>query len=77
MCRMQVFISYGNKSNDLLMQQYGFVETNNPEDVYVLANFLDQLKKRVRLDPQRLKYLEDGKYLEFVECLEVGREKPV
>ena len=32
----QVFISYGTRSNDQLLQYYGFVEANNPHDVYVM-----------------------------------------
>jgi hypothetical protein len=30
----QVFISYGRQSNDRLLQYYGFVENDNPYDVY-------------------------------------------
>lgn len=30
----QIFISYGKQSNDRLLQFYGFVEENNPFDVY-------------------------------------------
>ncbi len=32
----QVYISYGARSNDQLLQYYGFVESNNPHDVYVM-----------------------------------------
>ena len=32
----QVFISYGSRSNDQLLQYYGFVEQDNPHDVYVM-----------------------------------------
>jgi Rubisco LSMT substrate-binding len=32
----QVYISYGTRSNDQLLQYYGFVESNNPHDVYVM-----------------------------------------
>ena len=32
----QVFISYGARSNDQLLQYYGFVEPDNPCDVYVM-----------------------------------------
>jgi hypothetical protein len=32
----QVYISYGSRSNDQLLQFYGFVETDNPHDVYVM-----------------------------------------
>jgi hypothetical protein len=32
----QVYISYGTRSNDQLLQYYGFVESDNPHDVYVM-----------------------------------------
>ena len=32
----EVRISYGPRSNDVLLQQYGFVESNNVHDVYVM-----------------------------------------
>jgi Rubisco LSMT substrate-binding len=32
----EVFISYGDRSNDQLLQYYGFVESNNPHEVYLL-----------------------------------------
>lgn len=32
----EVRISYGPRSNDILLQQYGFVETDNAHDVYVM-----------------------------------------
>lgn len=32
----EVFISYGPRSNDALLQQYGFVEMDNAHDVYVM-----------------------------------------
>lgn len=32
----EVFISYGERSNDQLLQYYGFVEPDNPYDVYVM-----------------------------------------
>lgn len=32
----ELFISYGDRSNDQLLQYYGFVEVDNPHDVYVL-----------------------------------------
>lgn len=34
----QVFISYGDRSNDQLLQYYGFVEADNSQDVYEFAN---------------------------------------
>ena len=32
----EVYISYGSRSNDQLLQYYGFVEQDNPHDVYVM-----------------------------------------
>merc|ERR1712070_168317 len=32
----EVHISYGPRSNDALLQQYGFVESDNAHDVYVM-----------------------------------------
>ena len=34
----QVFISYGQQSNDSLLQYYGFVESSNPYDIYVVPD---------------------------------------
>eukprot|EP00752_Nemacystus_decipiens_P012799 g11334.t1 len=39
----QVFISYGPRSNDHLLQRYGFVEPNNPNDVYRITGLVDKL----------------------------------
>ncbi|KAL3913987.1 MAG: hypothetical protein SGARI_000366 [Bacillariaceae sp.] len=32
----EMYISYGSRSNDQLLQYYGFVERDNPHDVYVM-----------------------------------------
>ncbi len=40
----QVFITYGQQSNDKLLQYYGFVEPKNPADVYVIPDMLDALR---------------------------------
>eukprot|EP00535_Pseudo-nitzschia_heimii_P003568 CAMPEP_0197187602 /NCGR_PEP_ID=MMETSP1423-20130617/16168_1 /TAXON_ID=476441 /ORGANISM="Pseudo-nitzschia heimii, Strain UNC1101" /LENGTH=566 /DNA_ID=CAMNT_0042639229 /DNA_START=74 /DNA_END=1774 /DNA_ORIENTATION=+ len=32
----EIFISYGSRSNDQLLQYYGFVEPDNPHDTYVM-----------------------------------------
>jgi hypothetical protein len=32
----EIFISYGPRSNDALLQQYGFVECDNTHDVYIM-----------------------------------------
>lgn len=33
-----MFISYGQQSNDSLLQYYGFVEPRNPHDTYVVPD---------------------------------------
>ena len=37
----EIYISYGTRSNDQLLQYYGFVEPNNPHDVYVMPPLRD------------------------------------
>ncbi|CAN0356564.1 unnamed protein product, partial [Ectocarpus sp. 12 AP-2014] len=39
----QVFISYGPRSNDHLLQRYGFVEQDNPNDVYRITGLIDKV----------------------------------
>ena len=56
----QVFITYGQQSNDKLLQYYGFVESKNPADVYVVTNMLHAL--------QDLPYLNITK--ERIQCVQ-------
>lgn len=37
-CNVQVFISYGDKSNDNLMLGHGFSEDDNPHDTFSIAS---------------------------------------
>lgn len=39
----QVFISYGARTNDLLLQRYGFIEPDNPNDVYRITGLIDKV----------------------------------
>lgn len=41
----QVFVSYGERDNDKLVQYYGFVENDNPNDVYVFGEEVEMLLK--------------------------------
>ncbi len=41
----QVFISYGKQSNDRLLQFYGFVEDDNPNDNFVICNSVSKLRR--------------------------------
>lgn len=42
----QAFISYGQQSNDKLLQYYGFVEARNPADNYVMTTMPQRLEVR-------------------------------
>jgi Rubisco LSMT substrate-binding len=37
----QIFISYGPRNNDQLLQYYGFCEVDNPNDIYILPSIRD------------------------------------
>lgn len=56
----QVFITYGQQSNDKLLQYYGFVEPKNPADVFMVTNMLHAL--------QDLPYLNISK--ERIQCVQ-------
>lgn len=45
----EVLINYGQQSNDRLLQFYGFVESSNPADSYVMTS----LSTRLQAKPQR------------------------
>ena len=40
----QAFISYGDKSNDELLQLFGFVEESNPHDVFLSIGLAEYLQ---------------------------------
>lgn len=40
----EALISYGLQSNDRLMQFYGFVESKNPADTYVMTTLPERLQ---------------------------------
>ena len=42
----QVFISYGKQTNDRLLQFYGFVEEDNPNDIFVICNSVSKLRRQ-------------------------------
>jgi hypothetical protein len=60
----ELSISYGVRSNDQLLQYYGFVETDNPHDVYVMPPLrewkIDALEEAVgrTFSPGRLQKLD-------------------
>ena len=53
----QIYISYGKPSNDRLLQYYGFIEYNNPYDIYDYSNnIIDLLLKYSDNIEKKLKY---------------------
>ena len=43
----QAFISYGQQSNDRLLQYYGFVEPRNSADTYVVTSMPQRLEVKL------------------------------
>ncbi len=58
-CGEQVFISYGEQSNDSLLQYYGFVDDHNPSDDYV---FGEEVENFLKVSPGTLRVLANGKF---------------
>lgn len=56
---MQVFISYGNNTNDHYLMVYGFALPNNPEEKYKLHDVNDKLLKYADVSLARLKYVNN------------------
>ena len=69
----QVFVSYGKQSNDRLFQYYGFIEPDNPHDIYefdcafieLMFKYADELSTAIPLpqipDPKsRLQYISNA-----------------
>ena len=58
----QVFISYGNQTNDRLLQFYGFVEGDNPNDTFVVCNAVSKIRQQglpgAKFTSPRLQWLQ-------------------
>jgi len=54
---MQVTHSYGDKSNEMLLQFYGFVEMDNANDIY-MADLYKWTKQRHNVSEERWRFLE-------------------
>ena len=65
----QVFITYGQQSNDKLLQYYGFVEPKNPADAYVVPNVLDALRglPYVHISEERVQSVQQAGLLTSLE----------
>ena len=62
----EVVISYGTRSNDQLLQLYGFVEPENGDDQYEIRGLLGLVDDSL-VPRGRLKLLQDARLLEFVK----------
>ncbi len=54
---MQVTHSYGDKSNEMLLQFYGFVEMDNMHDIY-MADLADWVQQQYKAEEGRWQFLE-------------------
>mmetsp|Transcript_11782 Transcript_11782/g.15376 ORF Transcript_11782/g.15376 Transcript_11782/m.15376 type:complete len:516 (+) Transcript_11782:46-1593(+) len=73
----QVYISYGKKSNDYLLQYYGFVEQNNPYDDYTLTSlptFIQKAAEEGKIDSTRLALVEKAGLLESLDQITFKRD---
>jgi len=61
----EVLISYGTRSNDQLLQFYGFIEQENADDQYEVRGMLELLDEAL-VPPGRLQLLQDANLLDFV-----------
>jgi hypothetical protein len=71
----QVLISYGERSNDQLLQYYGFVERGNPHDVFSLQQgaFLLALAEGTPFPAKRLQRLKDEGMADPTADVTLGR----
>lgn len=70
----QVYISYGTQNNDSLMQMYGFVEPNNPHDVYVSTSLLKWLEQLQPPCQERLDALNRDGLLQALQEVVITRQ---
>lgn len=72
----QVFITYGQQSNDKLLQYYGFVEPKNPADVYVVTNMLHALQDLpyLNITKERIQCVQQAGLLTSLEQVALTRQ---
>ena len=54
----ELFISYGRKTNDELLQFFGFVESDNPVDTFIFDNVVQKLQNKFTFDSERIAKLK-------------------
>ena len=64
----QVFISYGQQSNDSLLQYYGFVEAGNPHDTYVVPDLAATVRPAANLPSSKVQLIKSSIALKFYSC---------
>ncbi|KAK9838203.1 hypothetical protein WJX84_001461 [Apatococcus fuscideae] len=55
----EVFISYGNHTNDHYLMIYGFTIPDNPNEKYLLNDLDRKVLQHATVDPDRLKYMNN------------------
>lgn len=70
----QVYISYGTQNNDSLLQMYGFVEQDNPHDIYVMTSLLKWLEQLQPPCQERLDALNRAGLLQALQNVVLTRK---
>ena len=65
----QVFITYGQQSNDKLLQYYGFVEPKAPADDFKMPNFLAAVEADLQPSEGRRAALQSAGLLEHLDTV--------
>ena len=65
----QVFITYGQQSNDKLLQYYGFVEAKAPADDFKVHNFLAAVEADLQLSEGRNAALQSSGLLKHLDTV--------
>lgn len=74
----QVMMNYGNQSNDTLLQFYGFVEEDNPNDVYVFFDICKKLNEILNIYNHEFdEYIKNELELEYLSINKNGEIKEI
>ena len=69
---LQVFISYGNHTNDHYLMIYGFTIPDNPNEKYLLNDLDRKVLQHATVDPDRLKYMNNTALMQNLRQVSAG-----